>query len=152
MEFAFVVDPLDSLKAYKDSSVAMMRAAQSRGHALLAIEQPEIFWDNGVTRARVQPLRVDADNEAWYQTGDRIIRPLASFSAVIMRKDPPFDMEYAYSTYLLEAAEGEGARVYNRPRAIRDHNEKLAISRFHEFTVPTLVTRAPDLLGEFIDT
>jgi glutathione synthase len=151
MEFAFVVDPLGTLKAYKDSSVAMMRAAQARGHALFAIEQPEIFWDNGVTRARVQPLEVGADDDAWYRTSDRIIRSLASFSAVLMRKDPPFDMEYVYSTYLLEAAEGEGARVYNRPRAVRDHNEKLAIARFREFTVPTLVTRDPGLLGAFID-
>jgi glutathione synthase len=151
MEFAFVVDPLDSLKAYKDSSVAMMRAAQARGHALFAIEQPDIFWDNGATRAKVQPLEVGASDDAWYRTSDRVIRSLASFSAVLMRKDPPFDMEYVYSTYLLEAAEGEGARVYNRPRAVRDHNEKLAIAHFREFTVPTLVTRDPELLGEFID-
>ncbi len=152
MEFAFVVDPLDSLKAYKDSSVAMMRAAQARGHALFAIEQPEIFWDNGVTRARVLPLEVGADDDAWYRTSDRIIRSLASFAAILMRKDPPFDMEYLYSTYLLEAAEGEGARVYNRPRAVRDHNEKLAIARFREFTAPTLVTRDAALLGSFVDT
>jgi glutathione synthase len=151
MEFAFIVDPLDSLKAYKDSSVAMMRAAQARGHALFAIEQPEIFWDNGVTRARVQPLEVGADDDAWYRTTDRVIRSLSSFSAVLMRKDPPFDMEYVYSTYLLEAAEGEGARVYNRPRAVRDNNEKLAIARFREFTAPTLVTRDRALLGDFID-
>jgi glutathione synthase len=151
MEFAFVVDPLDSLKAYKDSSVAMMRAAQARGHALFAIEQPDIFWDNGATRAKVQPLEVGMSDDAWYRTSDRVIRSLASFSAVLMRKDPPFDMEYVYSTYLLEAAEGEGARVYNRPRAVRDHNEKLAIAHFREFTVPTLVTRDPELLGEFID-
>ena len=151
MEFAFVVDPLDSLKAYKDSSVAMMRAAQARGHALFAIEQPQIFWDSGATRARVQSIEVGPDDDAWYRADDRVIRSLASFSAVLMRKDPPFDMEYVYSTYLLEAAESEGARVYNRPRAVRDHNEKMAIARFGEFTVPTLVTRDPELLGEFID-
>ena len=151
MEFAFVVDPLDSLKAYKDSSVAMMRAAQARGHTLFAIEQPEIFWDNGATRARVQPLEVGPDDDAWYRTGDRITRSLSSFAAVLMRKDPPFDMEYVYSTYLLEAAEAEGARVFNRPRAVRDHNEKLAIARYAEFTVPTLVTRDAALLGAFID-
>jgi len=151
MEFAFVLDPLDSLKAYKDSSVAMMRAAQARGHALFAIEPPEIFWDNGTTRARVRPLEVGPDDDAWYRAGDRIIRSLQSFSAVVMRKDPPFDMEYVYSTYVLEAAESEGARVFNRPRAVRDHNEKMAIARFGEFTVPTLVTRDAVLLSEFID-
>jgi glutathione synthase len=151
MEFAFVVDPLDSLKAYKDSTIAMMRAAQARGHALFAIEQADIFWDDGVTRSRVRPLEVHPGNDAWYRTGDHVIRTLASYSAVLMRKDPPFDMEYVYSTYLLEAAEHAGARVYNRPRAVRDHNEKLAIARFRQFTVPTLVTRDPALLGEFID-
>ncbi len=151
MEFAFVVDPLDSLKAYKDSTVAMMRAAQARGHALFAIEQADIFWDDGVTRARARSLEVRPGNDAWYRTDDCVIRTLASYSAVLMRKDPPFDMEYVYSTYLLEAAEHDGARVYNHPRAVRDHNEKLAIARFREFTVPTLVTRDPALLGEFID-
>jgi len=151
MEFAFVVDPLDSLKAYKDSSIAMMRAMQARGHALFALQQPDIFWEDGATRARVRPLSVSADNHDWYRAGEAAVRPLASFSAVLMRKDPPFDMEYVYSTYLLEAAEREGARVYNRPRAIRDHNEKLAIARFREFTPPTLVTRDAELIGEFID-
>ena len=151
MEFAFVVDPLDSLKAYKDSTVAMMRAAQARGHALFAIEQADIFWDDGVTRSRARSLEVRPGNDAWYRTDDCVIRALPSYSAVLMRKDPPFDMEYLYSTYLLETAEHDGARVYNRPRAVRDHNEKLAIARFREFTVPTLVTRDPALLGEFID-
>jgi glutathione synthase len=151
MEFAFVVDPLDSLKAYKDSTVAMMRAAQARGHALFAIEQADIFWHDGATRSRARPLEVNPGNDAWYRTGDHVIRALASYSAVLMRKDPPFDMEYLYSTYLLEAAEHAGARVYNHPRAVRDHNEKLAIARFRQFTVPTLVTRDPTLLAEFID-
>src|ERR1700690_3152361 len=109
MEFAFVVDPLHSLKAYKDSSVAMMRALQSRGSVLHALEQSDIFWEDGKTCARVQPLTVDADNEHWYRPGDPVVRPLASFDAVLMRKDPPFDMEYVYSTYLLEMAEREGA-------------------------------------------
>ena len=86
----------------------MMRAAQARGHSLSAIDQAAIFWDNGVTQARVQPLRVGADNHAWYSVGEAQTRTLASFSAVLMRKDPPFDMEYVYSTYLLEAAERAG--------------------------------------------
>jgi glutathione synthase len=151
MEFAFVIDPLDSLKAYKDSSIAMMRAAQARGHSLFALEQPDIFWEDGATRARARALSVSADNHDWFRVGEAAVRPLASFSAVLMRKDPPFDMEYVYSTYLLEAAEREGARVYNRPRAIRDHNEKMAIAQFREFTAPTLVTRDAELIGEFID-
>ena len=151
MEFAFVVDPLDSLKAYKDSSIAMMRAAQARGHSLFALEQADIFWEDGATRARARPLSVSADNHDWYRAGEAAVRPLASFSAVLMRKDPPFDMEYVYSTYLLEAAERDGARVFNRPRAIRDHNEKMAIAGFTEFIAPTLVTRDAARLGAFID-
>ncbi len=151
MEIAFVVDPLESLKAYKDSSIAMMRAAQARGHAIFALEQSDIYWKDGATRARVRPLVVNADNHAWFRAGESTVRPLASFAAVLMRKDPPFDMEYIYTTYMLEAAEREGARVYNKPQAIRDNNEKLAITRFGEFTAPTLVSRDGDLIGEFID-
>jgi glutathione synthase len=151
MEFAFVVDPLDSLKAYKDSSVAMMRAAQARGHTLFAVEAPALSWDNGITRAHGRPLTVNADDHDWYAVGEAATRPLDAFSAVLMRKDPPFDMEYVYSTYLLEAAESAGARVWNRPRAVRDHNEKMAIARFRDFIAPTLVARDAALIGSFID-
>ena len=151
MEFAFVLDPLDSLKAYKDTSVAMMRALQARGHSLFALEQSDIFWDGGKTNAQVRPLAVTADDHDWYRAGELAARRLASFAAVLMRKDPPFDMEYVYSTYLLEAAESEGARIFNRPRAIRDHNEKMAIAKFTEFIAPTLVTRDAELIREFID-
>jgi len=151
MEFAFVVDPLPTLKAYKDSSVAMMRTAQARGHSLFAIDQSAIYWDDGQTLARGCRIEVSAGDDAWYTADETEVRSLTSFSAVLMRKDPPFDLEYVYSTYLLEAAEAAGARVYNRPRAVRDHNEKMAITRFREFTAPTLVTRDARLLGEFID-
>jgi glutathione synthase len=94
---------------------------------------------------------VAADDHDWFQVGTPAIRPLQSFAAVLMRKDPPFDMEYVYSTYLLEAAESQGALVFNRPRALRDYNEKLAIAKFPDFIVPTLVTRDPELLREFVD-
>ena len=151
MEFAFIIDPLAALKAYKDTSVSMMRALQSRGATLFALEPADLFWTAGSTQARVRPLAVNDDDHEWYRAGDPLIRSLASFDAVIMRKDPPFDMEYVYSTYLLEAAESEGALVLNRPRAVRDHNEKMAIARFAEFTVPTLVTRDPGMLSAFID-
>src|SRR5207249_4668920 len=132
MDFAFILDPLPSLKAYKDSSVAMMRALAARGHRVFALEQAHIFWDAGGTRARVVPLTLPADNHDWYYAGAPEERALKDFAATLMRKDPPFDMEYLYATYLLEAAEREGARVLNRPRAIRDYNEKLSISRFAE--------------------
>ncbi len=151
MEFAFIIDPPEGLKAYKDTSVAMMRALQARGHAIYLAESNELFWRSGVTEARVRRAEVRADDHDWYRAGEPSIRPLARFDAVLMRKDPPFDMEYVYSTYLLEAAEREGAYVINGPRAVRDHNEKWAIAEFPQFTVPTLVTRDPELIAGFID-
>ncbi len=151
MEFAFILDPLDALKAYKDTSVAMMRSLQARGARLFALEQADLFWTAASTQARVTPITLNADDHDWYTPGEPSVRPLKAFDAVLMRKDPPFDMEYVYSTYLLEIAEKEGALVLNRPRAVRDNNEKMAIARFPEFTVPTLVTRNPALLSGFID-
>ena len=152
MDFAFILDPLPSLNAYKDSSVAMMRALAARGHRLHACEPADLFWDAAGMQARVVPLAVTGDDDDWYRTGAPEERALRDFSAVVMRKDPPFDMEYVYATYLLEAAEREGARVFNRPRAIRDHNEKLAITRFAQFIAPTLVSRDVQRIGGFIDT
>ena len=151
MDYAFILDPLPSLKAYKDSSVAMMRALAARGHRVFAVVQSDIAWDGRGTRARAIPLALRADNHDWYTEGEPEERALKDFAAVVMRKDPPFDMEYVYSTYLLEAAESEGARVFNRPRAIRDHNEKMAIARFAQFIAPTLVTRDAERVGAFID-
>jgi len=151
MDFAFILDPLPLLKAYKDTSISMMRALAARGHRIHALEQSDLFWRDGLTSARTTPLELCADDHDWYRTGAHEERPLRSFAAVMMRKDPPFDMEYVYSTYLLEAAEEQGARVFNRPRAIRDHNEKMAIARFREFIAPTLVTRCMERIGAFID-
>ena len=118
MDIAFILDPLPELKAYKDSSIAMMRALQRRGHRVFALGQADIFWDRNVTRGAARALTLADDDHDWYRAGEPEARPLRDFAAVIMRKDPPFDMEYVYSTYLLEAAEREGARVFNRPRAI----------------------------------
>jgi glutathione synthase len=151
MDVAFVVDPLPELKAYKDSSVAMMRALVRRGHRVHAVLQPGIAWERGTTTAVGCELDVSDDDHDWYRAADPKRRRVAEFDATIMRKDPPFDMEYVYSTYLLERAEAEGARVYNRPRAIRDHNEKLAIAKFERYTVPTLVTRDAALVQAFVD-
>ena len=151
MDFAFIVDPLPLLKAYKDSSIAMMRALAKRGHRIFAVMQPDVYWDEGVTSAPATPLTLRNENYPWYEAGEPVERQLRDYAAVIMRKDPPFDLEYVYSTYLLEAAEHEGARVFNRPRAIRDYNEKMAIARFREFIAPTMVTRDEARIGEFID-
>ena len=151
MDVAFIVDPLPELKAYKDSSVAMMRAMVRRGHRVHAVLQPDIAWSNGTTDALASELDVGDDDHDWYRAHEPRRRRLADLDAVIMRKDPPFDLEYVYSTYLLERAQAEGARVYNAPRAIRDHNEKLAIAKFGDFVVPTLVTRDAALVQAFVD-
>ena len=151
MDFVFILDPLPLLKAYKDSSVAMMRALAGRGHRVFALEPADLCWDEGSVKARVVLLTLTPDDADWYRAGAPVDRALTSFAAVLQRKDPPFDLEYVYATYLLEAAEREGARVFNRPRAIRDHNEKLAIARFAEFVAPTLVTRDPGRIHAFVD-
>lgn len=151
MDFAFIVDPLPLLKAYKDSSVAMMRALAARGHRVYALTQADVWWDAGITWGKATPLALAADDHHWYMEGAPEQRALKDFAAVLMRKDPPFDMEYVYSTYLLERAEREGARVFNRPAAVRDNNEKMAIARFPDFIVPTLVTRDAGRIVEFID-
>lgn len=145
----FVVDPLDHLKAYKDSSVAMMRAAAGRGHAVWVCLQSGLRWRGGEVRAHCLQLALSSDDARWYEVHAQQDRALQSFDAVLMRKDPPFDAEYLYSTHLLQAAQRGGARVFNDPRALRDHNEKLALTEFAEFAVPTLVSREPDALRAF---
>ena len=149
--FLFIVDPLESLKAYKDSSVAMMRAAQARGHAIWAAEQTQLHWSKNRVSARATRLSLADNDEDWYRVHETETRPLKDFAAVLMRKDPPFDLEYVASTWLLSAAVREGARVFNAPDAIRDHNEKLAIAEFAAFVAPTLVTREPAAIQAFID-
>ena len=129
----------------------MMRALAARGHRISARQPEDIFWGGDGTRARAVALTLSGDNADWYREGGVEERALKDFAAVLMRKDPPFDMEYVYTTYLLETAEREGARVFNRPRAIRDHNEKLAITRYTRFIAPTLVTRDGARVQEFID-
>ena len=151
MDFAFILDPLPLLKAYKDSSVAMMRALVARGHRVFALSPADVYWQAGATRARVALLTLHADAHDWYTAAAPEERALAEFAAVVMRKDPPFDMEYVYATYLLESAEREGARVFNRPRAIRDNNEKMAIAKFGEFIAPTLVSRDAGRIDAFVD-
>ena len=151
MDFAFILDPLPELRAYKDSSIAMMRELARRGHRLFSLEQSDLVWDGGRTCGRARPLELLPNDHDWYRAGEPALRELTQFAAVMMRKDPPFDMEYVYSTYLLECAEREGARVFNRPRAIRDNNEKLAIAKFPQFIAPTLVTRDMGLVAEYID-
>jgi glutathione synthase len=139
MKIAFLADPLDGFKTYKDSTFAMMREASKRGHAVYAFEQRDMALENGQVRARVKHITLTGRADDWYQVVGEKLGPLSEFDAIVQRKDPPFDMEYVYGTYLLELAENAGARVFNKPSAIRNHNEKLSIAQFPEFTAPTLV-------------
>lgn len=150
MKLAFVVDPLDSFKIYKDTTFAIMREAAARGHELYVLQQDDLLWRDGEVSGCARRMHLTGINEPWYRVEEGVETPLQRFDAVLMRKDPPFDMEYVYSTYLLELAEAQGARVFNRPRAIRDHNEKLAIARFSRFAAPSLVTRQEQLVRNFL--
>jgi glutathione synthase len=147
MDLLFVADPLESFKIYKDTSFAMMREAARRGHGLWACEPRQIVWRRGdrvrALGARRIALTGDAaaDPGAWFAVQAEHDLALADAQAVLMRKDPPFDSEYFYATHLLQQAEREGARVFNRPAALRDHPEKLAILEFAQYIAPTLVTR-----------
>jgi len=142
MNLLFVADPLASFKTYKDTTFSMMREAARRGHALLACEPRDISWESGrrVT-ANVHEFKLTGDAHDWFAVQSTRRIALAETDGVIMRKDPPFDSEYFYATHLLEQAEREGAKVFNSPRALRDHPEKLAILEFPDFITPTLVTR-----------
>ena len=150
MKLAFIVDPLDEFKLEKDTTYAIMREAAARGHALYAMQQEDLAWHKQTVTGNAARLHLTGDTLHWYRLDACSETPLEQFDAVLMRKYPPFDMEYVYSTYLLEIAERRGARVFNRPQAIRDYNEKMAIARFAEFTAPTLVTRRTGLLHGFL--
>ncbi len=154
MHVLFVIDPLEGLKAYKDSSVAMMRALVNRGHSISVTHQEDLLIDSGVVMACARAINLhpqgDLHGHAWWDyTSDAQDVALNSFAAVVMRKDPPFDMEYVYSTHLLEYAQAQGAKVFNHGAAIRNHPEKLAITEFDQYTAPTLVTRDMQRIKDF---
>ena len=149
MQIAFLADPLAGFKTYKDSTFAMMREAARRGHVIYAFEQRDMALDDGVVSADVTRISLTGQADDWFRVEEQRLMPLSEFDAVIQRKDPPFDMEYIYGTYLLELAEQQGARVFNKPAAIRNHNEKLTIAQFARFTAPTLVTSSETRLRAF---
>jgi glutathione synthase len=142
MNILFVADPLASFKIYKDTTFAMMREAQKRGHQVSACEMSTVCWQQGQpVSAWVQDIQLTGDHTEWYRVSETRRAALKSFDAVVMRKDPPFDSEYFYATHLLSQAEREGAKVFNSPAALRNHPEKLAILEFPQFIAPTLVTK-----------
>ena len=150
MNFLFVADPLERFRTYKDTTFSMMREAQRRGHGISACEPVDLGWQTGQpVTAKVRDITLTGHPDGWFTETPARVAPLHTFDAVLMRKDPPFDAEYLYATHLLEQAEREGARVVNRPRALRDHPEKLAVMEFARFTSPTLVTRDPAAVRAF---
>lgn len=148
MKLLFILDPLASLKSYKDTSLAIMRAAQARGHTLYVCEQHDWHLQREIVHVDAQPFAF-IDHDHW-QTGDKATQVPSGFDAVLMRKDPPFDNEYLYSTYLLELAQQQGARIINDPVSIRGWNEKLSVSRFAQFTPPFIVTSKQEKILAFL--
>ena len=154
MHILFVADPLESFKIYKDTTFSMMREAQKRGHRISTCEPKDIMWQRGgLVTAYVRDITLTGAPDVWFTAAqskpDERPQPLKDFDCVVMRKDPPFDSEFFYATHLLEQAEREGAKVFNKPRALRDHPEKLAILEFPQFIGPTLVTRDADDVRRF---
>ena len=150
MKILLILDPLPTLKIYKDSSYAILREAASRQHEIYVAQVDDLAVHSGQAQAQTQRLHLTGRSEDWYQLESAVTTPLTQFDAVLMRKDPPFDMEYLYATHVLQHAARAGAKVFNHPQAIRDHNEKLAILEFPQFTAPTLVARRQATLKAFI--
>ena len=155
MKILFIVDPLETFKIYKDSTYAMMSEAQRRGHGVYACELQQlrlaagkVYADNTAVHLKADP---DLHGHDWFECGPLQSTLLSDFSAVVMRKDPPFDLEFLYATHLLQRASDSGARVFNDPRALRDHNEKLAITEFPQLTAPTIVSRDAKVLRAFVE-
>ncbi|MBJ9974911.1 glutathione synthase [Pseudomonas sp. S75] len=152
VRLGIVMDPIASISYKKDSSLAMLLAAQARGWELFYLEQRDLYLGGGQARARRRPLTVFADPARWFELGEEQDSALSELDVVLMRKDPPFDMEFVYSTYLLEQAERDGVLIVNKPQSLRDCNEKLFATQFPQCMAPTLVSRRADILREFAAT
>ncbi len=145
-----LMDPIHAIHYAKDSTLAMLLAAQARGWSLFYMEQRDVWLREGIAWGRVRALRVAADPQRWFELGEPQTMRLGDLECILMRKDPPFDTEYIYTTYILERAELQGARVVNRPRGLRDMNEKVYTAWFPQCCAPTLITRDMDDMGAFL--
>ncbi|HET8730388.1 MAG TPA: glutathione synthase [Moraxellaceae bacterium] len=150
LDIAVVMDPIESIKIKKDSTIAILWAAQARGHRLWYLEQGDLFIRDGEAWGDMAPLDVFEDPERWFHRGERQARRLREVDVILMRKDPPFDMNFVYSTYLLEKAEQEGVLVVNRPQSLRDCNEKVFATQFPHCMAPTLVSSDMARLRAFV--
>lgn len=144
-----VMDAISKINIKKDSSFAMLLAAQAKGWKIHYMEQQDLFLDQGHVFAEMRLLQVQDSADSWFQLGDKETMPLSDLDVILMRKDPPFDMEYIYSTYLLEQAQAAGVLVINNPQSLRDANEKLYTAWFPQCCPPTLVTRQKHLIKQF---
>jgi glutathione synthase len=151
MKLLFILDPLNSLKLEKDTSLAIMREAAQRGHEIFVAEQEGLVMRDGKVSVHCEKFRFTENSTVWYSTEAAGIQMLSDFYAVLMRKDPPVDLEYVYSTYLLELAQQQGATVLNRPQSVLEWNEKLAVAQFSQFAPPFLVTRQMALIRNFLE-
>ena len=159
LQIAFVMDPLEHLSVKKDSTLAMIRAAQERGWSVSYLTQSDLYFADERVRCGARTLQLTGEfaqgldpntiSGPWYELGPSVDQPLGEFDVIMMRKDPPFDMEYIYTTYLLERAEQEGAMVVNRPASLRDCNEKFFATYFPECCPPLIVSRSEDRLADF---
>ncbi len=144
------MDPIDTIKPVKDSSFAMLLEAQSRGYTLVYMEMADLELKEGQILGKMRPIRVKDNKSDWFELGEASIQPLSSLDVVLMRKDPPFDVEYIYATYLLETAEKNGVLVVNKPASIRNANEKLFATEFPDCVAPSLVTRRAESIRQFL--
>jgi glutathione synthase len=150
IQLGVIMDPIGSIKYHKDSTLAMLLAASRRGWTLFYMEQSDLSLEQGEAYANMRPLQVFEDEHHWFELGESISRPLHELEVLLMRKDPPFDMEYIYTTYILEQAERSGTLVVNRPQSLRDANEKVFTARFPQCTSATLISRDARQLRQFI--
>ena len=151
VKLGVVMDPISEITVKKDSTLAMLLAAQARGWSLEYMELKDLYLSDGICRGRMRPVTVRDDPSDWFGLGDEETRPLSELDVVLMRKDPPFDMEYIYATYLLERAEEAGVLVVNKPQSLRDANEKMYTAWFPQCCPPTIVTREMSRLYEFLE-
>ncbi|WP_076540516.1 glutathione synthase [Shewanella sp. UCD-KL21] len=149
IKLGIVMDPISDINIKKDSSFAMLMAAQARGYQLFYMEMNDLAMVNGQATATMRALTVEANSEKWFELGDSIDTPLADLDVILMRKDPPFDTEFIYATYMLERAEEQGTLIVNKPQSLRDANEKLFTAWFSEFTPETIVTRDEQRIRAF---
>jgi len=149
IRLGIVMDPIADISFKKDSSLAMLLAAKALGWSLFYMEQQDLYQKAGEARAKMRPLQVFDNAQHWFDLDSELDQPLSSLNVILMRKDPPFDNEFVYSTYLLEQAERAGVLIVNRPQSLRDCNEKFFATQFPELAPPTLVSRRADILREF---